>query len=82
MCICEKCLKERGEDDTDNYKLLRGSLFKNIDDEKKTSYINIPTSLQFYLHKYQVERVIRECIDRPKGIVPDSVYELLPDIRF
>jgi len=26
--------------------------------------------------------VIRECIDRPKGIVPDSVYKLIPNIQF
>ena len=26
--------------------------------------------------------VIQECIDRPKGIVPDSVYTLIPHIKF
>ena len=30
----------------------------------------------------EVTNAIRECVDRPKGVVPDSVYELIPDIKF
>jgi len=26
--------------------------------------------------------VIRDCVDTPKGVVPDSVYEILPNIQF
>jgi hypothetical protein len=26
--------------------------------------------------------VIQECVNRPKGVVPDIVYELIPNIRF
>ncbi len=90
-CICIECQKKRGEVDTDSYKILRRIIDKMESDKesikdytKKTSPLvsekwNIDN---YFLNRYQVERVIRECIDRPKGIVPDSVYDLLPDIRF
>ena len=32
--------------------------------------------------KDEVEFVIKECINRPKGVVPECVYDLIPDLRF
>lgn len=34
------------------------------------------------LKEDDVISVIRDCINKPKGIVPNSVYNLIPDIKF
>ena len=34
------------------------------------------------IKEQDVIKIIKDCVDRPKGIVPDSVYELIPDIKF
>lgn len=40
------------------------------------------TKEEHHFTKEEVMLLVRECVNRPKGVVPDIVYQLLPDIRF
>jgi len=66
MCTCPKCKEERAA---------------ALDEE-----IDLAMKKDFKSHKMIPEQlaiaIIRDCIDRPKGIVPDSVYATFPDIKF
>ena len=66
MCTCVKC---REESQT------------KIDEERNKEILR-----DFKSHKMITEAMakllIRECVNRPKGVVPDSVYEAFPGMTF
>ena len=51
-------------------------------DKKIDTYFKQAKKLKKMLPKDEVEFVIKECINRPKGVVPECVYDLIPDLRF
>ena len=41
--------------------------------KKKTVKLLIPN---------KVERILKDCINKPKGVIPNSVYEIFPNFKF
>ena len=41
--------------------------------KKKTIKLLIPN---------KVERILKDCINKPKGVIPNSVYEIFPNFKF
>ena len=63
---CAKCLEEKAH-----------ALDVLIDREVKQHL-----KFQKMMSMKTAENLIRECVDRPKGVVPDSVYDIFPRIIF
>jgi len=66
--------------------LINAETYTNLHTEELEQaidkYFNKDLKTMKMLRSDDVITVIKECIDRPKGIVPDGVYELLPGIKF
>jgi len=55
---------------------------KDIEDDVDRFFDKKMITKSKMLKERDVINVIKDCVNKPKGIVPDSVYELIPNIKF